>query len=325
MDVDEDQFLKAHVSFVQKNYMDTLLIFDKLFDKVSDPTMEMMKEYAISLQNKSRYEESIRIGKMALEKNQNDTEMLLNNCICFGKLGNYGVALKLYEKILKLDQNYKIQIGYYAYLLGKTGKSEMADFYYKQAIAYEPENMWYVSHYAFFLQQSNRYCEADKYYKIAIKNDSGNSWLHKRYAMFIYGIYGKDAAFDYYNKLIEGNPQNYNSYINAAELAIISEDWKTAFAFLRGTDSMMQPPVIKIILLFYWIIYYICNKEYGKVDEAIREISILRNGYVGYIHRDFTDLNDFINKKLNDAQKKQYINVSKILSKGRTDDAANRS
>lgn len=312
----EKELLKAHKKYEEKKYEEAVLIYDNLFCKISNPTINLIKEYAICLQKRLRYEESLKLTDIVLLKNPNDADMLLNYCICLGKQNKHAEALELYERILKFNEKYRIQIGYYAYLLGRTGNYEKADYYYKIALEYESQNLWYISHYAFFLQKLKRYREAEMYYKKAIKNDSNNSWLIKRYAFFIYEMSGKDSAYLYYKDLITRDLSNYNYYINAAELAIISNDKDIAFRFLCKTDKLDKPLVIEIILLFYWGVYFICKKEYEKLNDSIKEMSLLRKNYTSYIDRDLTDLEEYVNNNFDKFQRKLYITIFNIMSTG---------
>ncbi len=316
MNVYEKELLNANKEYEKKNYKEALLIYDNLFYKISDPSIKLIKKYAICLQKKLRYQESIKLIKLVLEKKPRDTDMHLNHCICLGKQNKHLEALEVYERILKIDDKFRIQIGYYAYLLGRTGNNEKAEYYYKLALEYEPENLWYISHYAFFLQRLKRYSEAEMYYKKAIENDSENTWLIKRYAFFLYETSGKDSAYLYYDELIKKDPLNYSYYINAAELALIVDDEDIAFKFLCNAHELHKPLVIEVVSLFYLGVYFICKKEYEKLDDLIKQLSILRKENTSYIDRDLTDLDTYINDNFDHSQSEMYITIKIIMSTG---------
>lgn len=310
------ELLNAHACYLQKDYKRSLLIYDEAIDKVTNPPIEFLKEYANCLLKAMRYKESIKVTNKILKNECTDTDILLNMCICLGKLGSYKKALDYYDRILKIDENYKIQIGYYAYLLGRNGEIEKADFYYNLAMQYEPDNMWYVSHYAFFLQTLKKYTEAEIYYKKAIENDVSNSWLLKRYIYFTYEVNGIEAAYSFCNNLIKSNLSNYNYYINAAEFSIVTNNTEVAFKYLQATEKLYKSPIIEVIVLFYWGVYYICNKKYKKLEDVIEKLQCLRKNHAGHIHRDFTDLEMYVNRNMDKFQRKQYLTIFDILSKG---------
>ncbi len=303
-----DEFISA------KKYKDALLIYDGIVNKISNPPADLMKKYAICLQERLRYSESLKITDDLLNKNPDDTDMLLNRCICLGKQDKHKEAISQYEKILEIDKNYLKQIGYYAYLLERTDSSEKAEYYYKLAIEYEPDNLWYISHFAFFLQKLKRYSEAEVYYNEAIKRDSENTWLIKRYVIFISLMKGKEAAYLYYDNLIKGEPTNCNYYINLSELAIINDDRKKALELLDKADGFEKPLVMELILLFYRGVYFASEEDYESLDNTIEKIGILRPKYLSYIHRDFTDLNRYINTRFNDRQLIAYKRIMNSLN-----------
>lgn len=319
----DKEFLRAHKEYMNKNFKNALLIYDDLFTKTSCMNANFFKEYAICLKMDLRYEKSKEIADQILLENPKDTELLLNNCICLGKLNNHDEAIKYYEEILKIDATYNIELGYYAYLLERTGKDDMADHYYKVAIELEPENNWYISHYAYFLQKLKRYCEAATYYKRGIDNDFSNSWLLKRYAYFLYETKGKESAYCYYRELIEKNNSNSNYYINAAELAIVYDDQAAAFSFLSKSNLFNKPMDTRILGLFYWGVYYICMMDYEAVDKIADQIYLLRQMHFDFIHRDFSDLNLYIKNNCNRIQKERYHVIFEITIKGRKEDGTN--
>ena len=316
MEIYSEALLDAHTYYLQKDYKKALSIYDEVVRKVADPSVEILKEYALCLQKVMRYEESIKLTEKMLKNEHIDTDMLLNMCICWGKLGSYEKALDFYNRILKIDKNYKIQIGYYAYLLGRNGEIEKSDYFYNLAMKYEPDNMWYVSHYAFFLQTLKKYSEAERYYKKAIENDADNSWILKRYMYLICEMNGIEAAYSFCDDLIKCDLSNYNYYINAAELAIVTNNRKLAFNYLNRTEKLNKPLVIEIILLFYWGVYYICIRKYEKLEEIIGKLQCLRKNHAGFIHRDLTDLEIYIKRYMDDFQRMQYMAIFNVLSKG---------
>lgn len=92
---------------------------------------------------------------------------------------------------------------------------------------------------------------------LALNKDKNSSWVSKRYAYFLKELKGKEKAYSYYEQLFVENPYNYNYYINAAELAFISNDIEKSLRYLEKANSINKPKVMEIILRFYWAIYYI--------------------------------------------------------------------
>jgi|GEM_PF-2903810 len=305
----EQQIQKAHKLYTDENYKEALSIYDNIFSKITNPSLELVKKYAVCLQERLRYMESMKLTLELLEQKPDDTSMLLNYCICLGKQNRHKEALQQYEKILSIDSKFINQLGYYAYLLERTGNNEKADYYYKKALAHEPQNLWYTSHYAFFLQKNKRYKDSEFYYKKAIESDTNNTWLVKRYAFFIAEMRGKEFAYSYYDDLIKKDPHNYNYFINMVELALIFQDEDKAFEYLDKADKLEKPLVMDIILLFYKGTYFVFKKDYEKVKTILGDMSLLRKEYKSYIHRDLTDLNNFIEKNLNSNQRYEYSNI----------------
>lgn len=307
----------AHEYYREQDYKNCLKVYDILFhNKGEQLSIGNLKEYAISLQKNMRYFESIEIARKILDKKRVDIDIFLNMCICLGKIGKYSDALEYYNKILKINKNYNIQIGYYAYLLGQVGKNEMADFYYKIAIDIEPDNAWYISHYAFFLQRIKEYSRSEYYYKVALNKDKNNSWVSKRYAYFLKELKGKEKAYSYYDQLFVENPYNYNYYINAAELAFISNDIEKSLRYLEKANSINKPKVMEIILRFYWAIYYILSDDLKDFEKEALALKSLRRQYTEFIHRDLTDLSFYISNNLSEIKKQKYEYISSILYKG---------
>lgn len=319
----EQQLQIAHELYIGENYKEALPIYDEVFGKTADPSLDLVKEYAVCLQERLRYAESIELTNRVLQENPNDTGMLLNYCICLGKQNRHKEALEKYEKILLIDRDFLNQIGYYAYLLERTGNNEKADLYYKRALKSEPENLWYASHYAFFLQKVKRCEEAELYYIKAIKSDPENTWLIKRYAFFINEMKGKNDVYSYYESLIRQDSLNYNYYINMAEAAIVFKDQERAKELLDKADKVEKPLVMKLILLFYWGVYFISVENYENVKNTVEKIELLRKNYNSYIHRDLIDLNSYIDKNFSDTQKEQYKAVMNSLNKEEKQDANN--
>lgn len=316
MQKSSEDLTMAHEYYREQDYKNCLKVYDILFHKGEQLSISELKEYAISLQKNMRYFESIEIARKILDKKRVDIDIFLNMCICLGKIGKYPDALEYYNKILKINKNYNIQIGYYAYLLGQVGKNEIADFYYKIAIDIEPDNAWYISHYAFFLQKIKEYSRSEYYYKIALNKDKNNSWLSKRYAYFLKELKGKEKAYSYYEQLFCENPYNYNYYINAAELAFISNDIEESLRYLEKANSINKPKVMEIILRFYWAIYYILSDDLKEFEKETLALKSLRRQYTGFIHRDLTDLSFYISNNLNEIKKQKYEYISSILYKG---------
>ena len=306
----------AHEYYREQDYKNCLKVYDILFNKGEQLSIGNLKEYAISLQKNMRYFESIEIARKILDKKRVDIDIFLNMCICLGKIGKYSDALEYYNKILKINKNYNIQIGYYAYLLGQVGKNEMADFYYKIAIDIEPDNAWYISHYAFFLQRIKEYSRSEYYYKVALNKDKNSSWVSKRYAYFLKELKGKEKAYSYYEQLFVENPYNYNYYINAAELAFISNDIEKSLRYLEKANSINKPKVMEIILRFYWAIYYILSDDLKDFEKEALALKSLRRQYTEFIHRDLTDLSFYISNNLSEIKKQKYEYISSILYKG---------
>ncbi len=313
MKTDKKEIMRAHDYYTQKKYSEALMLYDGLINKMRSFPKVFQKEYAICLQKSMRYKEGALITKNILKSEPEDTDMLLNMCICLGKLGKHKAALVYYNRILKIDRTYITEIGYYAYLLGKTKKLKKADHYYRFALKKEPDNAWYISHYAFFLQEQKKYQEAEVYFKTAMDKEPKNSWVLKRYVYFLYETKGKDAAYSYCDKLIKNDSLNCNIYINSAELAIVLSDADRVLALLNAAEQLENPLVIDVILLFYWTVYYLCNRDYEKVEENVEKLLKKRKEYTGYIHRDFTDLENYISKKNNFYQRIQYHILSDVL------------
>ncbi len=319
----EQQLHKAHKLYNEGNYKEALVIYDEAFCKVALPSTDLVKEYASCLQERLRYAESIELTNKVLQENPNDSSMLLNLCICLGKQNKHRDALRQYEKILLTEKDYTDQIGYYAYLLERTGNIEKADIYYKKALEFEPENLWYISHYAFFLQKIKRYEQSEFYYKKAIESDPENTWLIKRYAFFINEMRGKIDVYSYYDNLIMKEPSNYNYHINMAEATIIFKDGEKARKHLEKADKLDKPLVMELILLFYWGVYFIYIEDYKNLGSAKKKISIQRENYKSYIHRDLIDLGSFIDSNFSDIQKEQYNDLLISLNKEGKRDANN--
>lgn len=252
-----------------------------------------------------------------LNKNNNDTELMLNYVICLGKQGKHQDALREYEKIFEIDQNFKVQIGYYAYLLERNGLFDKADKYYRIALTTDPDNIWYISHYAFYLHKARRYQESQTFFQKALQLEPDNTWTIKRYVFLIYNMQGKEAAYSYYQGLIQTNPQNSNYYINLAELCIIAGEPNKAITYLNQAQKIKKPLVMEIINLFYLAVYFISQNNYLKLENILEQIRNTAKGYSSYIHRDFTDLGEYIANHYDLEQQKKYDELLYVLNDGK--------
>lgn len=176
--------------------------------------------------------------------------------------------------------------------------------------------MVYKSLRIFSSKNKNEYSRSEYYYKIALNKDKNNSWLSKRYAYFLKELKGKEKAYSYYEQLFCENPYNYNYYINAAELAFISNDIEESLRYLEKANSINKPKVMEIILRFYWAIYYILSDDLKEFEKETLALKSLRRQYTGFIHRDLTDLSFYISNNLNEIKKQKYEYISSILYKG---------
>lgn len=296
------------------NYKEALSIYDRCYPIFLEKFMEVKREYAICLQERLRYFESIKLTEELLNNNPNDTEMLLNYCICLGKQNKFLEAIEFYKKILSIDKNFKKQQGYYAYLLERTNQIEDAKMVYKLAVDNEPNNVWYLSHYAFFLQKIKEYEQADKYFREALDRDGKNTWLLKRYSYFLIEAKGKEEGTKYYENILKEEKENYNHYINMAEIYLISKDFNKIKKLLEEAETIEKPIVMQIVLLFYWGVYHISQEEYEEYNKKMEKMVDLKKKYKSYIHRDFIDLNTFVECNLNDKQKKSYADILEKLN-----------
>ena len=112
------------------------------------------------------------------------------------------------------------------------------------------------------------------------------------------------------------NPYNYNYYINAAELAFISNDIEKSLRYLEKVNSINKPKVMEIILRFYWAIYYILSDDLKDFEKEALALKSLRRQYTEFIHRDLTDLSFYISNNLSEIKKQKYEYISSILYKG---------
>ena len=307
----------AHQLFLDKKYREALEVYDEVYKKNKNIRDNLIKEYAICLQERLRYKESINLSLELLDKNNNDTELMLNYVICLGKQGKHQDALREYEKIFEVDKTFKEQIGYYAYLLERNGLFDKADKYYLIALTSEPDNIWYISHYALYLHKAKRYQESQMYFQKALQLEPDNTWAIKRYAFLINDMQGKEVAYSYYQSLIQANPQNSNFLINLAELCIVAGEPSKAITYLNQVQIIKKPLIMEIINHFYLAVYFISQKNYLKLKNVLEQIRNTTKEYSSYIHRDFTDLGEYITNHYNLEQQRKYKELLYILNDGK--------
>jgi tetratricopeptide (TPR) repeat protein len=301
-----DHQTAAKELFNQKKYKEAVIIYDSIYERDKNQTLDFLKEYAWCLQERLRYRESIELTLKILQQAPKDTDALLNYTICLGKQNFHKEAAEQYEKILEIDGNFSREIGYYGYLLERLGKLKEARKYYQRGLEIEPDNNWYISHYALCLQKSKQYPEAVRYFRKSLEKEPKNTWLIKRFAMLKQEVDGKDAAYRYYEDLLPQYPGNTNLYINYAELTILNNDPDKALELLKRAETIEKVLVMEIIYSFYIGFCCLIKEDYSQVEKYIEVISEKVKSYKSYIHRDFTDIEAHVEGAFNSRQKSLY-------------------
>ena len=306
-----DDQTTARGFFIQKKYKEALIIYDSIYERDRNQPLDFLKEYAWCLQERLRYRESIELTQKILRQAPRDTDALLNYTICLGKQNFHQEAAEQYRKILEIDGNFSREIGYYGYLLERLGKIKEAPKYYQRGLEIEPDNNWYISHYALCLQKLKQYPEADRYFRKSLEQEPKNTWLIKRFAMLKQEVEGKDAAYRYYEDLLRRDPGNTNLYINYAELTILNNDPDRALELLKSAGTLEKVLVMEIVYSFYIGLCCLITGDYAKVEKYIEVISEKVKNYKNYIHRDFTEIEAYIERTCNSRQKSLYKKLLK--------------
>lgn len=307
-----DKLSEAEKHYKNKEFVEALILYKEILRNKAF----LLKKYAICLKECMDYQEGIVFGEAFIKINPTDTDILLNTCICCGKSGLHIKALEYYKKILEINPEYSEEIGYYAYLLGKTGNCIKADEVYRKAINSEPENVWYISHYAVFLEENKKYNAAKPYYELALEKSPKNTWIIKKYAHFLYKLDGKERSYKYYSLLIKEEPTNWNYYVNFAELAIIYGDEKKAFDLLTKSENLEQTLVKRMVISFYWSVYFILLKSQTELENEADKLSLYRKEYNGFFHRDFDDLEKYFLPQLDEKQEENFKRICNIFKNG---------
>ena len=308
-----DKLLEAEKYYKNKDFAEALTLYKEILRNKAS----LLKKYAICLKECMAYQEGIVFGEAYIKIiDPIDTDILLNTCICCGKIGLYIKALEYYKKILEINPEYSEEIGYYAYLLGRTGYYIQADELYRKAINREPENVWYISHYAVFLEENKKYNAAKLYYELALEKNHKNTWIIKKYAHFLYKLEGEERSYKYYTLLIEEEPTNWNYYVNFAELAIICGDEKKVFDLLKKSEKLKQTLEKRMVISFYWCVYFILSKKQTDLKNEVAKLSLYRKEYNGFFHRDFDNLEKDFLPQLDARQKENFKYISNILKNG---------
>ena len=97
---------------------------------------------------------------------------------------------------------------------------------------------------------------------------------------------------------------------------MVLSDEDRALELLGEAEQLEKSLVINVILLFYWAVYHLCNRNYEELERTVEKLLLKRKEYTGFIHRDFTDLDKHIHQKTNVYQKMQYQILLSVLREG---------
>ncbi|MBD3315735.1 MAG: tetratricopeptide repeat protein [Chitinivibrionales bacterium] len=300
----------AYSLYAKGEYKSALQLYDEKQKMGGSSSLngEHRLAYAWCLQERLRYAESMVLTKKILQENPTDATALVNYAICLGKQNSHREALTYFDKILDSDPKYVPRIGYYAYLLERTGDFEKAAIYYKKALDLEPDNLWYISHYAFFLHKARKLEDSEKWFKKTLELSPENTWVIKRYVYLLRDLYGDGKANAYYEELINTDSANANHYINYAELKILQGYHAEAGRILQEATSLNNPLVISIIIRVYLTTLSILQDD-GQVDESLKKLRESAQRYGNYIHRDYTDLKNYMRINANDMRNALFDDV----------------
>ena len=81
----DDYQIAAKKLLNQKKYKEALTMYDSIYERDKNQSLDFLKEYAWCLQERLRYRESIELTQKILLQAPRDTDALLNYTICLGK------------------------------------------------------------------------------------------------------------------------------------------------------------------------------------------------------------------------------------------------
>jgi len=267
--------------------------------------------------------------------------------------GNYAKALELFTKALDIDPDDPAALYEKARLLSAAGQTTEAYALIKHAVTIDPENRWYKSVYANIARQEEKYDEYVKAYEELVQQypDDFTFLNELAYAYVFTGAYKKAVAEydkiekqvgvneqlinqkvrlytqigDYqsgikeYEKLIAQNPEEVRYYAMLAEFcAKYKMDDKAVWAYKQIERIDPDDPYVHISLADF----------YRKRNEPEKSFEELKLGMINNkldLETKIKLLSTYYPGTLNEEQKSQALELSKILMETYPDNPVSKS
>ncbi len=226
--------------------------------------------YNLGLEYKKQnnYSEAIRSFDFAILINKTFLSAYWQKASTLEKTKKYKEAIKVYEESLNHDDTPSythLKIGACYKELNLDLKA-LTSFY--NAIYDDPQMDKAWAEASYIHSKTNNLSEAIYYIKRAMELNTENIFYIKKYITFSIENQSTDEALNYYDKLIELEPDNYNNILGKAELLLFTKEYLQVIDFLEEHRLKSTQPEALFYLSFSYLLTHQSDLGFDIFKEA---------------------------------------------------------
>ena len=186
----------------------------------------------------AEFVEAENLYSKILEKDEENTEALVNLGIVLKHLGKYSEAIEAYSRALYKDDKHLIAYMNRANLLKSLGRLKEAKHDYFSIISMEPKNAEALNALGSVYEAKGKEERAFEFYQKAIHADSGFFKAYNNCAVALYSQGKYQESIEYFEQTIKLNPQYSEAYSNLGAVLAKLERYEQAIKLYQKSIEL---------------------------------------------------------------------------------------
>ncbi len=252
-------------AFATRNYLscwrDSASLFKHMVALAPDasPLRNML---GIALMEQAHPDEAIENFNLALKKDPNDVDILLNLAKAYSDTGKTQEALDYCRKVLAIQPfNFKA-LDAFGQALMKEGKLDEAINFYRKAIKYNPDKASLHTNLGVALAKKGQNEEAINEFRIAERLFPASE-VHNNLGVLLFSTGQFDEAIKNYAAAIRLDPKNAQAFFNMGNALLQKGEFEKAAAYYRKAIDL-KPDYTNALINLAFVL-----AQNGNLEEAI--------------------------------------------------------